>query len=686
MNSFTLRTFLPKRIYMKNRILLLISMVSVLGCDRLKVDEQTKIQIQLPQAQNVMMSKNSLTTLAGRPVPSGFTGATPINCYLIAAGGPEESMQRNTCGRKDSAGSVGAFTQRKIGPWVGAAPAGSAIGIDVPSGKDRVIYVVGFHATSAAACRDFRTNGFPLDSELSDPYLMAEKGALELKPGETKDLPLEVSFKEENRFDGCDGPDFPDHDGNGDGGGSSTPTRLVVAKEWFPYNTFATDNCQSFDLIFRDEQGRHSSFSVPTQVTPSVADAGTSTPLTVYSNYQDCQASINSVSAITIPAFTDRTQVVFKTPASETNINVAISSITAPTALTVTGPASFPVIMGSNNTFDLEGPYSVLPDICYPFDFKLKQILGGPGYNGSTLTAALVGTGASIFTSLADCTSNTSAQSSLTFGMYSTSIPVYLRMSSAATDASFTFTSSGYTPGTRVIRKGHGTNTPVALEVRGFNQMSGLNTCSGQPHEVYLVNQYHTPVVATTAVPVSLSATLMGTYGSNYDCDSGTSPISSTSIPAGSIKGLFYLRPTAFGNGLITATSTGYASSTHSINIEGPSHLTLSSSAAGSSRTNNDCVEMTANLYMSTGLLAQNSYRSLNLTVTGAVTPSSYSTYSDAACTTSLPYLETPMSGPATKIFYMKVSNGEAYQINVGVQMTSSDITPSAFLNFSVSP
>lgn len=67
MNSFTLLTFLPNSIYMKNRILLMFSMVSVLGCDRLKVDEQTKIQIQLPQAQSVMASKNSVTTLGGRP-------------------------------------------------------------------------------------------------------------------------------------------------------------------------------------------------------------------------------------------------------------------------------------------------------------------------------------------------------------------------------------------------------------------------------------------------------------------------------------------------------------------------------------------------------------------------------------------------------------------------------------------
>lgn len=684
MNSFTLLTFLPNSIYMKNRILLMFSMVSVLGCDRLKVDEQTKIQIQLPQAQSVMASKNSVTTFGGRPVPSGFTGSTPINCYLVAAGGPEESMQRNICGRKDSAGVAGTFVQRKIGPWVGAAPAGTAIGIDVPSGKDRVIYVVGFHAISEAACRDFRANGFPLDSEISYPYLMAEKGGLELKPGETKDLPLEVSFKEENRFDGCDGPDFPNHDG--DGGGSSAPTRLVVAKEWFPYNSFATDSCQSFDLVLQDDQGRHSSFSVPTQVTPVVTNTGTSSPLTLYSNYQDCQASMNAVSAITIPAFMDRTQVAFKTPYSPTNLSVSINTITAPSALSVSGPNSFPVIMGSSNSFDLEGPYSVLPDICYPFDFKIKQIAGGPAYNGSNLTVTVSGTGASIFTSLADCNSNTSARSSLSLSTGIINLPVFLRMSSTATEASFNFTASGFTPGTRVIHKGYGTNTPVALEVRGFNQMSGINSCATQPHEVYLVNQYHTPVVATVALPVYLSATLMEIYGNNSDCNYGTSPISSISIPAGSIRGLFYLRPKVFGNGLITATYPGFTSSTYSINIEGPSHLTLSSPAAGGSLANPACIEMTANLYMSTGLLAQNLYRGLNLAVTGAESPSTYLMYSDAGCTTQIYSLETPMSGPATKTFYLKVSNGSASLINVGVQMTSSDLTPSAVLNFSVSP
>lgn len=672
---------MPRSKYMKNHILLALSVMALLGCDRLAMDEKTKVQIQLPSLTPSLSKATEVSTASTgdetRPVPTGFTGDRPINCFMIAAGGPEEAMQRNVCYRKNDT----SFAQRKIGPWVGAAPAGTALSFDVPSGKDRVIYVIGFHAAEGA-CKDFRTNSFPEPDVMSSPYLVGEVGALELKPGETKDLPIKVSYSETNRFDGCDGPDFPDdhHDDGPTGPGSgSAPTQLHIAKEWFPYNSFTSDACQSFDLVLKDNYGRHSTFPVAITVAPTVEVNGSNQPL--YNSWEECQASSSPQTSFTIPPFENRKQIVFKTPYDPTTAIIGAAVTAAPNGVTVFGSGQFPVHDKYATSMDIEGPWGVLTDVCYPFDLVIKKMDNGhvPKYSDMTINIPSVA-GVSIFTSLATCQTNTSPTNVFVLTGSSTKLPIYIKMNSMATHdvtVNMTEITNTYVPAAKVLHKGQGTNVPKYLEVRGNNRMGSLNYCSNMAHEVLVVNEYHTPILLPSAMTVNLSTNNSGLdYFINVgDCGYGTNAISSVSIAQGTYKGSFFTRHKAWGTHNIIASATGLTTVSYPIVVDGPAMIEFTPMLPGTLNSN-QCVPVTLTMKNASGSVAQGMGMSIYPNVGGVPGPSTGGFYNDPSCS-GYPqsYLYWPMSGPATLPTYFKVDNQSGSTLNVNVQVNSSGVS-----------
>ncbi|UOF00316.1 hypothetical protein [Bdellovibrio reynosensis] len=665
---------------MKNHILLALSVTALLGCDRLAMDEKTKVQIQLPSI-TPSLSKATDVSVAStgdetRPVPTGFTGDRPINCFMIAAGGPEEALQRNVCYRKNDT----TFAQRKIGMWVGGAPAGSALSFDVPSGKDRVIYVIGFYA-AAGACKDFKVNSFPEHDVMSSPYLVGEVGALELKPGETKDLPIKVSFSESNRFDTCDGPDFPD-DGHSDGPtgpGTSAPTQLHITKEWFPYNSFTTDSCQSFDLALKDSYGRHSTFPVAITVAPTIEINGSSQP--IYNSWEECQASSSPQSSITIPAFQDRKQVVFKTPYDPTTAVISAAVTSAPNGVTVFGAGHFLIYDKNATTMDLEGPWSVLPDNCYPFDLVIKKMDNGSVYKYSDENINIgYGVNKKIYSTLATCQSNTSPITSVLMPNSTIRKTIYVKVKPMSDDQEpiqLLAEGGAYDDGYKYIHKGQGTNIAKYLEIRGNNKMGSLNYCSNMAHEVLVVNEFHTPIVLPSAMTVNLSTNNSGIsyYNNTGDCGYGTGAISSVSIPAGNYKGAFFSRFTAWGTHNIIVSAAGLTSVSYPVIIDGPSMIELTPMLPGT-LSNNQCVPVTLTMKNASGSVAQGMGMSVYPNVTGIPGPSLGGFYNDPSCS-SYPqsYLYWPSSGPATIQVYFKVDNQSGGPLNVNVQVNSSGTT-----------
>jgi hypothetical protein len=278
----------PKRKSMGKILVFTLSVVLFIGCDRAKQAETTTLKIQLPEAPKSYAVKSSTNPVTP---PSGFSGAAPINCYLIAAGGPEDSMSKNKCfSRNNTNPSMG---ERNVGLYVGAAPAGGSISIDVPSGSNRSVYVVGFYAPDITFCRSFKDYGFP-DGKLSDPYLLGEKTGLEMKAGETMDLPINVTYDPTKAID-CAGPDFPS------GGSNNGPAveATNIAAEF--YHSISTNQCHPMRVHLYADIAGVQNYNVSHSITHVIGlpeAALTMLGLSFFKSESDCSSSASPISNV----------------------------------------------------------------------------------------------------------------------------------------------------------------------------------------------------------------------------------------------------------------------------------------------------------------------------------------------------------------------------------------------------
>ena len=304
-------------------LIITLSVILFIGCTRAKNNETTKLQVQLPSASKApATSSKKVGALGGTsPEPTGFSGAAPVNCYMVAAGGPEESMSKNKCFSRNNVNT--SLGERKVGLFVGAAPAGGTVTIDVPSGSNRSVYVVGFHAPDLTYCRSFKDYGFP-EGTLSHPYLLGEKTGLEMKAGETMDLPINVAFDSNNVID-CEGPDFP-----ANGGGGSTPSMEAtnIAAEF--YQLIGSNQCHPMRVHLYAEVGGVDYYYTHQSVTHTIGlPYDVSMNLSYYSSEADCSSSTNSFTSIQIAPTEHEKIVWFKAQnGSSGYVNLNFSSST----------------------------------------------------------------------------------------------------------------------------------------------------------------------------------------------------------------------------------------------------------------------------------------------------------------------------------------------------------------------
>lgn len=189
------------------------------ACDR-NSGSKSKLSIQFPEI--VQSGKISAMTSGGSSqqddwasvTPTGFSGAAPFNCFGVYISGPEPALRSNQCFKDESS----ATPMKVFGKWKGGVLQGKTLELEVDAGKDRVVGIFGFHATTASACKDFTGNAQMDRSQLSKPYFLGEVGQLEFIGGQTKEVSVNLSFDSNQYFEECKGPDFP----NSGGGGSGT--------------------------------------------------------------------------------------------------------------------------------------------------------------------------------------------------------------------------------------------------------------------------------------------------------------------------------------------------------------------------------------------------------------------------------------------------------------------------------
>ncbi|ASD63166.1 RCC1 domain-containing protein [Bdellovibrio bacteriovorus] len=537
----------------KNHVIVIMALWGLTGCDRLSLDESSKVKITFPSTQTLSSKVEAMTTSGdSRPVPTGFSGDRPINCYIIGASGPEESMRRNVCTRDD-----GTMTPKHIGEWVGGVPAGGSITMDVTSGKDRVITVVGFYAPEGT-CKDFKSTSGPSDL-MSKPYILGEVGKLQLYAGEEKKVDIDITYDPEKWFDSCDGPDFPD-DGPHDGpGGNVIPTKLAIHKDYFPANTLTANTCSSFGVSLRDNENREGSLASETVF--SVAANGT--PLEIYNSYDECSQSIGGYSTAVIPMGARYKDVIVKGPSSPGALTIS-TTILSSSAVLANPTANFQNISSGDKGFELEGARSILPDLCYPYNISRRYVTGS--YDYGTSSAPITLAPSSGFTVYSDSTCSTPTNSA-TIAPYAKSVNVWVKMTGAQGQNTLTLSGSGYLSLTQSVYRGSGTNAPWGFEVRGHRDGPTRGQCYNSAYEAVLVNQYHTAVLAPAAMEVNL-----GPVNTEFFADSGCmTPTSSTvSLAAGQYSLPFYIKTHVSMMVPLSATSPGLSLGLYDVNVRGP--------------------------------------------------------------------------------------------------------------------
>ena len=192
--------------HMKKAFFLVFIFFLFQGCTRAVHTDSAKIQIQLPGQSLEMAMKMLSSGAVAEP-----TSVEEITCFGVFVGGPDETLNRNVCslGMKDEKSTIRSGGKMNFGDWMAAVPAGKNFEMDVPSGSDRVIHLVGFKMASSDECQNFKTAGIPDEDKMSSAFLLGTVGNLNLKPDETVTVPIAMKLDSSKTITGCSGPDAP---------------------------------------------------------------------------------------------------------------------------------------------------------------------------------------------------------------------------------------------------------------------------------------------------------------------------------------------------------------------------------------------------------------------------------------------------------------------------------------------
>lgn len=402
---------------MKKLIFILISTFGFLltSCTRSGNDQSSKIQIKLPEL------KTSYSRKVG--VLSTPTSLSDINCYMVFVGGPDLEFQRNTCPTKGN--SLSGIPSKAItfGPLLGGFAPSSEISIEISSGNDRVIHLVGMNVISPEVCRDFKTYGFPGSQESSKPYILGTVGRLLLEPSKTVEVPISISFDSANAIEECTGPDVPHGDGDSGGNSNEPYLRFEGIGKWsYPMNKDLGTVGQCYSVSPSLYMNSSS------WVDPNMSDINISvSAFNAGQFYSDASCS-TPISSLVIPAGQNKStsNYYFKAPTPLNNVTLS--------GWTISG-ASVPLQNSQQNVdfgypkLTFSGPDKLPLDLCVKYKIMSEYFEGGPlNAPPGGLSISLIDNASFYLRASSDC----STGSATNIAPATNSIDVYLKLMSAS--------------------------------------------------------------------------------------------------------------------------------------------------------------------------------------------------------------------------------------------------------------
>lgn len=362
---------------MKKIFLLAMFMVVVQGCTRASRLESTKIAITLPTS--AIMMQSIAGTNGGVSAP---TNLGDINCYGVFAGGPEPEMSVNKCtiGSQGSNGQktiVGEFKFNK--DWVAGVPAGKTIEMELPSGKERVITLIGMKVANLSDCKDFRS-GTPGNAQSSEPYVLGKADYLELKPGETMPVSVTMTLDPSKSLVGCEGPTAPpsnpdggDGGGNGDGNNGGPYLRLHGLGG---FNAALNQDLATLGLCYEVKAhlfaGQGNQW-YNTEAAPVLVNVGSVSFGQFYAN-ADCTSSASQFQIP--PAATESASLYFKAHTSVNDISLQAAGVSTSGVTTSYSLAGQKFKTGYRRIV-VSGPPKAVINQCYQYKLTSTRFEGG---------------------------------------------------------------------------------------------------------------------------------------------------------------------------------------------------------------------------------------------------------------------------------------------------------------------
>jgi hypothetical protein len=563
LNDWSMRNI--GRNIMNIRMVLLGCVLVSMGCSRPK-KETTNVTLEVPPMQSKAL--NILSVMSDDDyelddnwssiAPSGIdpTGTAPINCYAIMVSFPDESLNKSYCGRKQSEDQIEKMFS--FGAWAGAVSAennGGRIQLELPSGKDRVFRLIGFHAQSAAACKDLKRNDVE-QGELSRPHIVGLTGGVNLEPGSDKVVTIQRVFDSTKWFDDCKFADPVEEQ-------RRVPTKISIRKLTDPQNIVIESvgygvnaRCVPIEFKVLSAGNRRADLDRPVQVSLKMCENGGGGECNVlspsiyylrrtFSSFSQCKNSVDDTSG----------DVLFNLDNQQSSqIRWVVAPLLSATHFYLKVETDMASIDSSDEVrFAVKGlsePYSkivgaktVLPNVCYKYRVE-KRTLGGTlvGSDPYTLDfekfngSSWLGESAFVY-SEDSCTTPLG-----TFTVSGGSADVYFKFPSTGSFR-ITPTFSSVIATEFIVDAKSGSTSPHGLALSGkkFIKADG-STCHG-PFQIELRNEYGSLVKRNT--------------------EAAGSSIVQTSSPNNSTTGLtFHGSPGCSGTIDFTAASPAVISST----------------------------------------------------------------------------------------------------------------------------
>ncbi len=547
------------------------------GCTRPTASNVSTLSITVPGTSqisdllSVVHQSNVARTKDTTFSVSTPTSASQINCYFIFINQPELNST-SQC-------SWGTQAAIPVSTVYGSVYQGTTLSVDVPSGSNRSISIVGVQTSAGTSASCPTMSSFNNSSvSFSKPVYLGSLNSVNMSPGDTinVNIPITQTIVPSQQEINCNGPTFP---GSGGGGGNYLLANIspVSGGGNYNYQNAILTNGACYQVSVGSYQGSGSSFAVTGSALSFTLTGGTAG---IFYPTNTCNSTaIGSTYSGTIAVGSSQTAapVFFKPTTNGASYAWSFSGITG------AGGTSY---QNNTNAFSVNSaqlktnlPSTIIPNVCYPFQVSLVDASGFQPISTTTMNFTL---GTSIGTYYSDgycgmmatpLAGTISGSNSPTYSFQTTSFSSFTPTITAVSGGSFSI----QTPALSTITIGGGANVVDGVQfVNSSSNSSNIEPGFCTPLMLSLTNAQNV-VIPGQALNILLSAdpNMHAVFYSDSACGS-TLLDNQIVFPAGqgqytifviansnSVTGKFYA--TIYGSDLDTTKRIAYASSSYTV-------------------------------------------------------------------------------------------------------------------------